>query len=805
MTRDQLVEELGKVTVALSKSENHNTKQYNPNAILGKQYQTLFDKAAGGIGRTRISDGKILFANQRMAEMFGYESADEFMDEYLFSDHYPKGIDREEKIAQYEKHPDKPHKLTYTKRDGSLIFVESELRVDRENGHTDFVIVDVTERHLIEESLRNSEALIKALIQHSPIALSVKNLDGCYEFISPAFKHYLSFPAEKVVGKCVSDLLEPDLVRLLEAADRKILSSKSPMKSSDAFPVEFGSSTLLITKFPILNAKNEVTAIATAGVDITDQMRGEEALRIAYEDLEYQVAIRTRELQQSETRFRHYAESSSDWYWEADADNRYTEITGQHLYSDQWQLENIIGKQRIEAASYQSDRENKNWAEHIADLEAHRPFKDFEYLMKGDGEDRWVRVSGKPRYSQEGEFLGYGGTGLDITQHKKSEGLLRRSQKMDAVGQLTAGIAHDFNNILGIIIGNLDLLKNQVSSDDKVLKRVTTINKSASRASELIKQLLSFSRLQATDVAACDLNLIIQDMDSLIKRSITPEIEVDKKLAENLWLTGINLGDYQDAVLNLILNARDAMPDGGNLTIGTCNSVLDAAFCAQHPNLVAGEYVQLSVIDTGIGMMVEELGKIYDPFYTTKPVGKGTGLGLSMVFGFVTRSNGYIDVHSELGTGTTFDLYLPRITEQILVDQIIDRQPVVLPRANETILAVDDEEELLELIKETLEGLGYRVLTATNANEALGLLAEHPSISLLFSDMVMPGGMTGFELAEQAMQIRSDLKVLLTSGHTQRAGDHVRDIYKLLMKPYSHEELAHQIRSLLSESVITDS
>ncbi len=415
-------------------------------------------------------------------------------------------------------------------------------------------------------------------------------------------------------------------------------------------------------------------------------------------------------------------------------------------------------------------------------------------------EIRYFDLIKMPLRDEFNNIVGVLGLARDITERKQNEEMVRRSQKMEAVGQLTGGIAHDFNNILGIIMGNLELLKRQVAGDEKVSNRVVIISESARRAADLTKQLLAFSRLQATDVVVSNINRVIQDMDRLIKHSITPEVFLNLQLAGSLWVTGINKGDFQDSLLNLILNARDAMPGGGRLTVETRNCTLDKTYCVQHPNTNPGEYVLVSVSDTGEGIASEQIDKIFDPFYTTKEVGKGTGLGLSMVFGFITRSNGHITVESEPGAGTTFHLYLPRAAGQVSADNIADQQPEAQSRGSETILVVDDEKELLNLAKESLETLGYRVLTATNSEEALERLAEHPDISLLFSDVVMPGGMNGYELAEQAMEDHSSLKILLTSGHTEKASGQAQQNYKQIMKPYTLEDLTRWVQLLLGES-----
>ncbi|MCP4044998.1 MAG: bacteriohemerythrin, partial [Gammaproteobacteria bacterium] len=375
--------------------------------------------------------------------------------------------------------------------------------------------------------------------------------------------------------------------------------------------------------------------------------------------------------------------------------------------------------------------------------------------------------------------------------------------------QLTGGIAHDFNNILGVILGNISLLKTEVSTEGKIPKRVDTIQKAAQRAAELTKQLLSFSRKKGVDVCPININRLIQDTDQLISHSITPEVEVEERFSDNLWLTEIDRSDFEDTLLNLILNARDAMPDGGQLTIGTRNCVLDAAFCNQNPEASPGEYVQLSVSDSGIGITSEEMEHVFEPFFTTKPIDKGTGLGLSMVFGFINRSQGHIEVHSEPDIGTTFNLYLPRASnreEQQQQDDINDYQFDETRKRDELILIVDDEPGLLELAQDSLQSQGYRILVASNGKQALELLVNNPDISLLFTDVVMPGGMSGYDLAERATIIHPGLKVLLTSGHAEKTASHDGKAdfdADLISKPYSLPELTQHVHSLLGDPGVT--
>ncbi len=391
----------------------------------------------------------------------------------------------------------------------------------------------------------------------------------------------------------------------------------------------------------------------------------------------------------------------------------------------------------------------------------------------------------------------------DITERILSEQALRRSQKMDALGQLTGGIAHDFNNILNIILGNLELLKKQIPDDEKTRQRVQNIHKSTMRAAELTRQLLSFSRHQAENVTITNINRLIEEMGNLIAHSVTPQVEIEWHLAKDLWTTEIAPGDFEDSLLNLVINARDALSGSGWLSIETANTTLDDNYCENNPNIEPGDYVQLKVSDCGEGMTAEQLEHIFEPFYTTKEQGKGTGLGLAMVFGFIQRSKGHINVESEQDIGTTFRLYLPRSNEVTQkVDASTKESKGALPEGNETILVVDDEEALLELAEESLLDLGYRVLTAGNGQQALDVLTREANIDLMISDVIMPGGINGYELAERVTADHPELKVLLASGYTEKvttSENHKRFSANLLAKPYSQVELAQKVRQIFTK------
>jgi len=394
----------------------------------------------------------------------------------------------------------------------------------------------------------------------------------------------------------------------------------------------------------------------------------------------------------------------------------------------------------------------------------------------------------------------------DISQRNQAEKSLQRSQKMDAIGQLTGGIAHDFNNILGVIIGNTEMLQFDLPKESVNLhERITSILNSSHRAADLTKQLLSFSRKKSSKQVATNINSLVYKMQNLIARSVTPEVEVSLQLETDLWLVKIDQGDFEDVILNLSINARDAMSGHGSMIISARNVKLDEAFCELITNATPGEYIELAVSDTGIGVSSEQLDHIFEPFFTTKEEGKGTGLGLAMVYGFVQRSQGYIDVKSKVGTGTTIKLYLPRfIGTEKKVTQKHTENHTLIPRGTETLLVVDDEEALLTLAKALLEGMGYSVYTATNGKRALEMLHQDFHIDLLFTDVVMPGGINGYQLAEQAVAAFPNLKVLFTSGYTGKIMDDTQApdaglTLKLLRKPYTRSELATKVREILNE------
>lgn len=407
-----------------------------------------------------------------------------------------------------------------------------------------------------------------------------------------------------------------------------------------------------------------------------------------------------------------------------------------------------------------------------------------------------------PLFDQKGAISHFVSIKQDVTERKETEEALRRSQKMDAIGKLSGGIAHDFNNQLGVVIGYLDILKSHISDDEKSVKWVDTAIRASLHCIDLTRQLLTFSRQTGKEKEQVDINIKLKELETMVARSITPEVDVRYFLSENLWLSEINPGEFQDVILNLVINARDAMPSGGKLTIETKNKYLDADTVSFNPSINAGDYVILTVSDTGIGMDKKTLEHIFEPFFTTKAEGEGTGLGMAMVYGFVKRYAGSINVYSELGVGTTFRLYLPKSKSEALGENNIHQQNIELIGGNETILIVDDVDDMRNLASQYLTDLGYKTQLAKNAAQALQILEKESGIDLLFSDVVMSGGMNGYELVKKALAKKPALKALLTSGFTSKNIEKsglAQFADKLLGKPYRKADLAKRIRSALDE------
>ena len=388
------------------------------------------------------------------------------------------------------------------------------------------------------------------------------------------------------------------------------------------------------------------------------------------------------------------------------------------------------------------------------------------------------------------------------TQLRHNEEALRQSQKMEAVGQLTGGIAHDFNNMLTGIIGSLELLRRRLARGctedlDGLIDLGVT---SANRAAGLTHRLLAFSRRQSLDSKPVEMNNLVRSMGELLQRSINESIQLNMQLHDPLWVAEADPNQLESALLNLVLNARDAMPDGGTLAVKTFNQHLDTAFTEAHGNLQAGDYVVLSVVDNGCGMPQATISRAFDPFFTTKPIGQGTGLGLSMIYGFSKQSRGHVTIQSAVGNGTTVNLYLPRFRGDLTQSQPTQVPHAPEAKAGETVLIVEDDPAVRVLVSAVLSELGYAFVEAGDADSAVPILDSEQRIDLLISDVGLPG-MNGRQLAEIGRQYRPGLKVLFITGYAEHAavrGGFLDPGMQMITKPFTFDLLTAKVREMIS-------
>ena len=393
-----------------------------------------------------------------------------------------------------------------------------------------------------------------------------------------------------------------------------------------------------------------------------------------------------------------------------------------------------------------------------------------------------------------------------VSLRQSTEMALRQAQKMEAVGRLTGGIAHDFNNLLTAILGNIDLTLQRLKTDDeRIARSLEAVRQAAQRATTLVQRLLTFSRQHLSEVKSVDINRLVQGMSELLHRTIGETVTIETVLGTGLWKSAIDPNQLENAILNLAVNARDAMAEGGRLTIETANAYIDEAYAARTGNeIAAGQYVMLAVSDTGVGMSAEIRDKVFEPFFTTKLAGAGSGLGLSMVYGFVKQSGGHVQIYSEPGQGTSIKLYFPRVPhDSKLPDwQGAEAPPPRPPQrtGTELILLVEDDVDVCRYISEALRELGYTVEVATNGPDGLKIIKDKPNIALLLTDVVLPAGMNGRELADEARKLRPKLRVLYATGYTRNAIIHHGRLdpdVDLLTKPFTTDALARKVREIL--------
>ncbi|MDT4967154.1 MAG: hypothetical protein QOJ64_1891 [Acidobacteriota bacterium] len=494
-------------------------------------------------------------------------------------------------------------------------------------------------------------------------------------------------------------------------------------------------------------------------------------------------------LRDAEERIRFTVERIPAVVWTTDRELRFTSIQGAGLVSEKWDA-GMIGQSLVNPVSRQDNITRVK--EHLAALAGDK----VAYDVRVNGKDYQAHVA--PLTSDAGEIIGCIGLAVDVTERKALEMQMRHAQKMEAVGRLAGGLAHDFNNLLTIITGYSDLTLLRLGPNDPLRSNIDQVTAACDRAAGLVRHLLAFSRKQILKTEVLNLNNTVSEMNRMLPPLIGENIELVIELYPDLWQVKADSGQIEQIVANLAVNARDAMPFGGEFTIRTSNIVLDEEIVGGYESVQSGPYVLLTMSDTGHGMNHETLRRIFEPFFTTKEVGKGTGLGLSTVYGIVKQSGGYVSVESEVGRGTTFKIYLPRVDEEVGRIETSPRPRGLLP-GEETVLLVEDDDQVRSIAAMALEMSGYDVLTAANGEEAL-LLSErfNSRIDLLLTDMVMPR-MGGQELSHRLLKLRPGTRVLYMSGYSENAISQrgVIEGTVFIEKPFSPEALTRRIREVL--------
>jgi len=629
-----------------------------------------------------------------------------------------------------------------------------------------------------EQAVRQTAERYARMAQASPDAITLRSLpDRRYIEVNDGFSKLTGYSAEEVIGKTSGELnLFVDSVPH-ETALQNLRNKGEVREEEFRFRTKSGEIRWgRVSAVPVTMDGRDCMLSVTH--DITDQKRAEEALRQSAADL------------------RSLVEGAPFGIYRVDF--------GGHIHLANPALARMLGYASPE------DLQGRNLADIYSDPAAGNQsilenwgtqgFWELDTEWKRqDGRPISVRLTGRyvPNSSQDAAYLEV--FAEDVTERRNLERQFLQSQKMDAIGRLAGGVAHDFNNLLSVILGHAEILGQRLTGDDRFGKSVDAVQQAAERAAALTSQLLAFSRKQVVAPKVIDLNLAVREMQKLVRRILSEDIEVILRLQPDLGLVKIDPGQLDQVLMNLAVNSRDAMPDGGRLVIETANVELDDTYVRQHLGAQIGSYVRLLVSDTGKGMDASVMAHIFEPFFTTKEKGKGTGLGLSTVYGIVKQAGGYVMAYSEPGDGTTFRIYLPRTDQAASVREerrLLDE----IPGGSETILVVEDETALRQLARTLLEESGYRVFDAANAQEALAIARDPENhIDLVLTDVVMPH-MSGRELADQLSAARPNLRVIYMSGYADDVISHRGVLLAgatLLLKPFTRRVLLTKIRESL--------
>jgi PAS domain S-box-containing protein len=783
-----------------------------------EKFRGLFENAVEGIFLT-AADGRYLSVNPALARMCGYNSPDEMIAavpnaarmyaEPQFREEFKRLIQERGVIEGLEyqllrqdgtkvwisenAHAVRDASGAIVSYEGTVQDISERKRSELERQATTEIIHSVNATDNLDDLLRMIHgALAKVLYAENCFVALFEPSTGMFHFPFIVDQHDVAPPPQKIGRSCTAYVYrtgQPTLIpqqvfdRLVDQGDVELVGTPSP--SWLGVPLRTPAATIGVL---VVQHYEQENAYTERDLEFLSSVGGQIALAIERKRAETKI-------RESEARLRVLVEQLPAVLWTVDKDLRFTSAVGAGLARLGLKPDEIVGKCLPEY--FETSDET------FLPVAAHRRAVTGEpvtFHMEWKGGS--YACHAEPLHDAAGQVLGAICMSLDVTDRKQLEEQFRQAQKMEAVGRLAGGIAHDFNNLLMVILGYSDLLSERLAATDPLRKNAEQIRTAAQRAASLTRQLLAFSRKQILAPSVISIDSVVADMEKILRRLIGEDVQLETHSAADLWPVKADRSQIEQVIMNLAINARDAMPNGGRLMLETANVELDSSFSRHSVVMAPGKYVMLAVTDNGCGMDADTQAHLFEPFFTTKEKGKGTGLGLATVYGIVKQSGGYIWVYSEPGKGTTFKVYLPRVMgagEKARKDESDAAKP--LQRGSETVLLVEDEDGVRQLAREYLEANGYTVLQAADGHAALELAGLHDGpIHLLMTDVVMPG-ISGRELAQRISKVRADVKVLYMSGYTDQAVVHhgILDSGSvLLQKPFTMATLATKLREILA-------
>ncbi len=754
--------------------------------------RAAFDNAPFGMALLAM-DGRLLLTNAVLRQMLGY-GADELVGRGL--DDFLSREDREllqQWLARAEDGKALAMEARCQRKSGNLIWTSLNLQVQRDRSGIGCAVLvyaqDITERRLAEETFQENEEKFRIAFEHSPLGMSLFRADGTYMAVNPTVCRMFGYTKEELLSSSLAVVTHPDdLERSAEWIRKCVAGVPCEPEFEKRFIHKDGHVMWgVVTSTWLRDAAGKPRMSVAYVRDITFQKQAELALR--------ESEARLREAHEiSRMGHWHLSPGADEMSWspgiypllgiEADADKpTYAAFLSRVHPEDRAQVETTL-----------------------ASVAASGEPCDFIYRLNlPGGETRHLRLLARPGLSAKANQPGITGVLQDVSairraeeERRRLEAQLNAAQRMEAIGQLAGGVAHDFNNLLTAMDANAALAQEEVHPSARAAGNLLEIRKAVQSASHLTRQLLAFSRKQAVVPKVLDLNGVVRNMAQMLTRLLGGQVRLSCKLDEGIGRVRMDAGQLDQILINLAVNARDAMAAGGTLTVQTATTVLDHEYCRRTPDVLPGEYVLLAVSDTGVGMGPEVKSRLFEPFFTTKEIGRGTGLGLAMVYGAVRQHGGHIEVLSEVNQGTTFNVYLPRV-EDTPEPAPSDRKPTS-DGGHEGILLVEDDAAIRRVAKQHLDHLGYRVYAYPSGNAALTALGDiSESITLLLTDVVMPG-IDGKTLAEACLRRRPHLRVLLTSGYPPAVSSQdgsLEPSIDFLAKPYTLDALARKVREVL--------